>query len=389
MATEDATADPHFRVRDEISLPEGDEVVWASATREDSYPIHVTRDLAGAVELLATIVGSKRLAIITDERVDELHGAALRAALDDAGLQHASFLVPPGEPSKCHERADEMIDWLADGDVSRDDFILTFGGGVINDTGGYVAAEFMRGLRYINLPTTLLAQVDGALGGKVAVNHRTAKNLRGAFHQPAAVISNVGFLETLDRRNLAAGLAESIKKAIIASPAYWELIDGRADELISGDLDALEDLVRGAAKIKTILVERDPYERDLRRPLNFGHTVGHPIETLAGYGTLLHGEAVAFGMVVETRIASNRGLLSEPLDEWLPELLGRVDLPRHGDQLPATVDLEGLKTAMAPVYRIRARSFLYVLPERRGVTVIAGDVEPEELRQALNESGVR
>ena len=228
------------------------------------------------------------------------------------------------------------------------------------------------------------------MGGKVAaLNHPTAKNLIGAFYQPAAVISNVAFLETLDRRNLAAGLAESIKKAVIASPDYWRFIDNAADELISGDLDALAQLVRSAAVIKTVLVERDPYEEDLRRPLNFGHTIGHPLETLACYGTLLHGEAVSFGMVVETQIARNRELLTEPIDEWLSELLRRVGLLYHGDCLPDGICLESIVGAMAPVWRIRAKNYFYVLPVKLGTTVIAPDVTPEELLSAGTQIGIR
>ena len=185
----------------------------------------------------------------------------------------------------------------------------------------------MRGLPYVNLPTTLLAQVDGALGGKTAVNHELAKNLLGAFHQPAAVISNVGYLATNSRRHIAAGAAEVIKKAMIASPECWTLLEDSAERLVAHDADALLELVRAASAIKTALVRRDPYERDLRRPLNFGHTIGHPLETVTGYGPLLHGEAVAFGMVVESRIAVARGLLDPCLLERLLALLERFAPP--------------------------------------------------------------
>jgi len=383
-----AAASSGFSVCDELPLPTDDTVVCARATRTDTYPIYVTRTLADAIGHLEAIVDGARLAIITDERVDQLHGRELYEALDRAGLRHQAYRLPAGEPSKSIARMNELLDWLADSDISRRDYILTFGGGVINDTGGFVASAYMRGLPYINLPTTLLAQVDGAMGGKVAVNHPKAKNLIGAFYQPAAVISNVAFLETLDRRHLAAGLAESIKKAVIASPDYWHFIDQAAEQLIERDLDALEHLVRSAAAIKTRLVERDPYEHDLRRPLNFGHTIGHPLETLAGYGTLLHGEAVAFGMVVETQIAANRGILTQPLNEWLPELLLRLDLPEHGGRLPRGIHLEALDDAMRPVYRIRDRSFLYVLPKCLGTTVIAVDVTASELHTAAIQVGV-
>ena len=259
---------------------------------------------------------------------------------------------------------------------------------MINDTGGWVASAYMRGLPYLNLPTTLLAQVDAGMGGKVAVDHHTAKNLLGAFYQPAGVLSNVAFLATLDRRQLASGLAESIKKAVIASPAYWDLIEQNAEAIMARDLDLLERVVAGAAAIKTVLVERDPYEEDLRRPLNFGHTIGHPLETITGYGPLLHGEAVAFGMVVESRIAANRGLLAPDLLERLIALLDRVNLPTTADQLPVAVDTRE---------RARGDGDRRTDPRRQPALRAAGrvwgdadrdDVGEEEVRAALSESGV-
>lgn len=382
-----------FRVCDEVTLPSGPEVIRANARRDDSYPIHVTRGLEESVELLPEVAAEaklaiEKLAILTDETVDALHGRALRETLADAGIPAEFYVLPPGERSKSTKRALELWGWLAAGDMGRRDLIVTFGGGVINDLGGWVASAFMRGLPYINLPTTLLAQVDGAMGGKVAVNHPTAKNLLGAFYQPTGVISDVALLATLDRRHVAAGLAEAIKKAVIASPAYWEFITENAEALLSKDLDALERLVRCAAAIKTLLVERDPYEDDLRRPLNFGHTVGHPLETISGYGPLLHGEAVAFGMVVEARIAVNRGLFSEQDLSRLLTLLDLLGLPWTKEMLPFDVDLESLIAAMEPVSRIRDRNLLYPLPKRMGEVVIADDVTGSELATALHECGV-
>jgi 3-dehydroquinate synthase len=259
---------------------------------------------------------------------------------------------------------------------------------VIADLGGWVASAYMRGIPYVNLPTTLLAQVDGALGGKVAVNHPLAKNLIGAFHQPAAVIANVGFLRTTSGRHLRAGLAETIKKAMIASPAYWVAIENDADAILARDPQALERLVRSAAAIKTALVERDPYEADLRRPLNFGHTIGHPLETVTGYGPLLHGEAVALGMVVESRIAAARGLLSVALLERLLTLLRRCGLPTTAAELAAPVEGEAVLAAMEHVRLIRAGSLRWVLPVDLGETVIADDVGDGEIRRALRDCGV-
>jgi 3-dehydroquinate synthase len=247
----------------------------------------------------------------------------------------------------------------------------------------------MRGIPYVNVPTTLLAQVDGALGGKVAANHPLAKNLIGAFHSPVGVVANVSFLRTISARHLRAGLAEAIKKAVIASPAYWDFIEHSADALLARDADALERLVHCAAAIKTALIERDPFERDLRRPLNFGHTIGHPLETVTGYGPLLHGEAVAFGMVVEARIAHARGLLDDRTLERLLALLRRCRLPTTASELPAAVDGDAVIAAMEKVRQIRAGSLRYVLPVALGETVIADDVDEREARDALAACGVR
>jgi 3-dehydroquinate synthase len=242
---------------------------------------------------------------------------------------------------------------------------------------------------YVNVPTTLLAMVDGALGGKVAVNHPVAKNLLGAFHQPQAVVANVGFLRTTTNRHLRAGLAEAIKKAIIASPEYLAFIEDNAEALmVARDDDLLERLVVSAAAIKTELIGRDPYEVDLRRPLNFGHTIGHPLETITGYGPLLHGEAVAFGMVVESRIAAARGLLDERALERIVALLRRCHLPTAAADLPVAIDSDAVLGAMGKVRLIRAGSLRFVLPVAPGETIIADDVDDDEVRAALAACGV-
>jgi 3-dehydroquinate synthase len=246
----------------------------------------------------------------------------------------------------------------------------------------------MRGVPYVNLPTTLVGQVDAGIGGKLAVNHAVAKNLVGGFSQPRGVISNVSFLRTLDRRQLRAGLAESIKKAIIASPAYWELIESCAEPILAGDPDALERLVLGASAIKAELIARDPYEEDARRTLGFGHALAHPLETVTGYSALLHGEAVAFGMVVEARMAAARGLLADDGLERILGLLHRVGLPTSAAELPAAIDARALLDAIERIRLIRGGGYRFVLPIELGETVIADDVEPAELRAALAACGI-
>jgi 3-dehydroquinate synthase len=378
-----------FHVRDAIALPDDDHQLTARAMREDVYPIHVTRTLADCLRRVVSLVNGAQVALITDERVMERHGRSLLDGLDGADIGTHVFVLPAGEASKSPASAMQLWDWLASSSVGRRDVVLAFGGGVVNDTAGWVASGYMRGLPYVNVPTTLLAQVDGALGGKVAVNHAVAKNLLGAFYQPAGVVSNVEYLRTISDRHLSAGLAEAIKKAVIASPAFWEYIDGNLDAILARDPEVLWRLVRFAAAIKTALVERDPYEEDLRRPLNFGHTIGHPLETATGYGPLLHGEAVALGMVVESRIAANRGLLDDEALARLIELLRRARLPTEADDLARWPDPRAIAAALEKVRHIRAGSLRYVLPVSLGTTIVADDVTEAEAWRALGQTGFR
>ena len=383
------TALPGFVVRDAVPLPERTEPVRASAARADAYDIHVVAGIEDATALLARRLDGASVALLCDDTVEALYAGPVIGGLRAAGSDVIAFTVPAGEASKSLDRAVALWDWLARSRIARRDVLVNLGGGVVCDLGGWVASGYMRGIPYVNVPTTLLAQVDGALGGKVAVNHPVAKNLLGAFYQPAEVIASVGFLATTSTRQLAAGLAEAIKKAIIASPDYWRFIAGAAERILRREPAALEHLVRCAAAIKTELVGRDPYEADLRRPLNFGHTIGHPLETVTGYGPLLHGEAVAFGMAVESRIATARGLLDPGLLEAIIALLRRCELPTRAPELPVAVDGEALVGALEKVRQIRAGSLRYVLPRGLGETVIADTVSEREVREALRASGVR
>jgi 3-dehydroquinate synthase len=378
-----------LRLHDEIRMPTDGDPVVARARRDESYVVHVVRDADAMRRALAGFLdGVTTVALITDTTVEALHGPALLRSLRDHEVDVVARAVPAGEQTKSLATAVEMWNWLAHTGLGRRDLVLTFGGGVINDLGGWVASVYMRGVPYINLPTSLLAMVDGALGGKVAVNHQVAKNLLGAFQQPAGVISDVRYLRTLDRRHLAAGIAECVKKGVIASPEYFAFIEDQADALLAGDLGALERLVSAASAIKSALIERDPYEEDLRRPLNFGHTVGHPLETVTGYEPLLHGEAVAFGMAVEARVSAARGWLAESVLDRLLCVLRRCGLPVSAEELPVTVRADAIVAATEKVRLIRAGSLRWVLPLELGDTVIADDVTEAELREALAGCGV-
>jgi 3-dehydroquinate synthase len=375
---------------DAIELPSpGTATVTASSARADTYPIHITRTLGETAARVRELAAGAQVAVVTETTVARLHGDAFLEALRQEGLAPEVCVVEAGEANKSLEQATDLWHWLAAGTLGRRDVLLTFGGGVVNDLGGWAAAGYMRGMRYVNVSTTLVGQVDAAIGGKLAVNHERAKNLIGGFHQPLGVVSNTAFLDTLDVRHLRAGLAEAIKKAIIASPAYWNQIEADAEAIIARDQDALERLVLAASAIKAELIARDPYEHDSRRTLGFGHALAHPLETVTGYGPVLHGEAVAFGMVVEGRMANARGLLPEAELDRIVTLLRRVGLPTEAAELGAGVDGERLLAATEKVRLARGGSLRWVLPIGIGDTVIADDVTDAELRDALGRSGVQ
>ena len=373
---------------DAIELPDPGTPVEARAGRRDSYPIVVTRSIEQTVERLLQLVGDAHVAVITDETVAELYGPVIIRALEKAGLEPELATVPAGERHKTLKQAFELLDWLTGTQLGRRDVIVNLGGGVVIDMGGWVASSYMRGVPYVNLPTTLIGQVDAGIGGKLAVNHPVAKNLIGGFFQPRAVISDISFLRTMGRRQLRAGLAESIKKAIIASPAYWNLIETNANAILAGEPRALEKLVHGAGAIKAELIERDPYEEDSRRTLGFGHAIAHPLETVTSYSELLHGEAVAFGMTVELELAAGRGLLPPERLERIVGLLRRVELPTCAAELPATVDGGRLLAATERIRLIRGGGYRFVLPIDLGETLIADDVTASELSEALRRCGV-
>jgi 3-dehydroquinate synthase len=373
---------------DAIALPDRGARVEGRAARRDSYPIFVTRALAETVDHLIGLIDGAKVALLTDRTVMDLYGPILVRALERGGLEPEVAVVPAGERHKTLAQACELLDWLTGTQIGRRDVIVNLGGGVVIDMGGWVASLYMRGVPYINVPTTLIGQVDAGIGGKLAVNHPVAKNLIGSFFQPLGVVSDVSFLRSLDRRQLRAGLAESIKKAIIASPAYWRLIETDADAILRGDLGALERLVHGAGAIKAELIERDPYEHDSRRTLGFGHALAHPLETVTAYSSLLHGEAVAFGMTVEAHMAAARGLLPQERLERILALLRRVGLPTTAGELAAEVDGDRLLAAIERIRLIRGGGFRFVLPVDVGETVIADDVTPGELHAALRRCGI-
>lgn len=370
-------------VVDDLPIPRLDGPVISTVQRTSTYSIYVTRDEDSALLALADAVDDRRVAIVTDETVDRLYTERIAQWLSNRGLKVQKMVLPPGDASKSLPAACQILDWLAQSDIRRRDVLLAIGGGMIIDTAGWVASIYMRGISYINVPTTLLAQVDAAIGGKVAVNHDTAKNLIGGFYSPDAVVSCTDWMSTLDARQTRAGLAEAIKMSIISSPELFYFIERNLESLRALDRDSLRVLVHASSAIKCGLVERDPYEVDLRRTLNFGHTVGHAVETATGYGPVLHGEAVAYGMSVAIRIARARGVLLAGTADRIVAILRVLGLPTVPDELPAMPPPEEVIAALEMVRQVRNGSLRFVLPTGIGSSLICDDVCDDEIRVAL------
>lgn len=292
--------------------------------------------LASVPAIVSRCAPAYRYAVITDHHVAELYGLRLARTLHGAGHGVETFAFPAGEAQKTRETWAEITDAMLETGIGRDSAVVAFGGGVAGDLGGFVAATYMRGLPFIQVPTSLLAMIDASVGGKVGVDTAAGKNLVGAFHQPATVIIDPDLLRTLPPEHLRAGLAEAVKHGAIADREYLEWIEEAADELVGGDAEALSRLIVRSVEIKAEMVMRDERESGPRKLLNFGHTVGHAVEALSGY-RILHGEAVAIGMVAESRIAERMGVAGKGTTERLRRVLARLGLPTS---LPMTWSAE-------------------------------------------------
>ena len=313
-----------------------------------------------------------RVLVISDSEVIALHGRQVAQVLDDAGIAGASYIVPAGERSKQLPVAAELYGWLAEQRAERADAVLALGGGVTGDLAGYVAATYLRGLPLVQLPTSLLAMTDAAVGGKVAVDLPQGKNLVGAFHQPRGVIADTATLATLPRRALVEGFAEVIKHGLILDTALLAELERGAADLAGGTADPalLAAIIGRSVRAKALVVSSDPQESGLRAILNYGHTIGHGVEAAGGYERFLHGEAVAVGMVGAARIAERLGLLGTDDSRRHEEILRAFGLPVA---CPG-IDPEAVLGAMRYDKKIVSGAQRFVLLESPGRTVVRDDV---------------
>ena len=355
-------------------------LVVTAAERID-YTVEVAEGLLGELpaRLRAEFPG-RRVALVTDARVWDLHGRDLLERMRGAGLAAAALCIPEGERSKTPARYLALIEELHATRFDRRALLVNLGGGLVTDVGGFVAATYMRGVDYVNVPTTLLAQHDSAIGGKVAVNAPWGtKNFLGAFHHPRAVYCDPRALATLSPRDLSSGVAEAIKVALTGEPALWHLLEDRVSAVRAREPGVLGDLVRLAAARKAALLAPDPYEVDLRRALNLGHTLGHAIEAELGGDEILHGEAVAFGIAVAAAIGLGRGVCARLDALRIFALLAAYDLP---PPVPRRC-LAGALRRLDDIRLVRGNRLHYVIPTGIDGVTIAPEVDDGEIERAL------
>ena len=338
-----------------------------------SYAIHVGSGILGQLGSLLAAAGSGRAVVIADVAVVEPHAATVVAGLEQAGLDANLLTVPSGEASKSLVEAGRLWESLAQLGIDRQTVVVAVGGGVVGDLAGFVAAGFARGVPCWQVPTTLVAQVDSAIGGKTGINLRAGKNLVGAFWQPRGVIADIDTLATLPNREFISGLAEVVKYGMILDADFFAWLEDNATAVVTREPAAIGHIVRRSAELKAFVVERDEREQTgLRACLNYGHTFAHAFETATGYGTLLHGEAVSLGMVAAARLAADLGRIDEAVATRQRRLLEQFGLPVVTDTLHGISD-DTLLAIMARDKKALHGRLRFVLPDRIGqVELIKG-----------------
>ena len=344
-----------------------------------AYPILVGPGLLGSRELLSKHAGAAKLLVVTDDVVGPIWMPKLEQGL--AGRAYETCVLPGGEEQKTLANVALIIDALVAARLNRDGMVLALGGGVIGDIAGFAAASYQRGIPIVQLPTTLLAQVDSSVGGKTGVNHPGGKNLIGAFHQPVAVITDTDTLSTLPDRQLRAGLTEIVKAALVAEAEFFSWLETNLPRLLRREPDALEEAICRSCAIKAAIVASDEREQGRRALLNLGHTFGHAIEAGAGYGNVLHGEAVAAGIVLAADLSARTGRIAGADARRIRELLVAAGLPVDSPRLGRArmLDLMGMDK------KVKAGELRLVLLDGIGKAAVTSDYPREALETLLEE----
>jgi 3-dehydroquinate synthase len=349
-------------------------------TLSASYPVYVDSDiLSGVAGYIVKLRGKTkpRLFVLTSPQIWSLWGKQFLAALRAEQAPSVLFL-PPGEQHKRLSQVERLATELAAAGADRSSLLIAFGGGIIGDVGGFLAAIYMRGIDYIQVPTTLLAQVDSSVGGKTGVNLATGKNLIGSFHHPRAVFADVAILQTLPARELRAGLFESIKAGIIRDPHLFRYLERNRESILACDQDALKRVIAASVAMKAEVVGLDERESGLRMILNFGHTIGHAIEAATGYKKLLHGEAIAWGMLAALHISRSRALIEDKDASRIGAVIHAYGpLPRFRASVPELLDAAGRDK------KNKAGTRRFVLTTGIGESIVVENVTDTEMISAI------
>lgn len=351
------------------------------ALGDRSYPIFIEAGIIdGLGDRLKAFNFSRKLTVISNPTVYGLYGAAFEESLKKAGLTLRSIIIPDGEGYKdlfwCYHIFSELLKLRLD----RSSALIALGGGVIGDITGFVASTYMRGIAFIQVPTTLLAQVDSSVGGKTGVNHPLGKNMIGTFYQPRLVLADISTLKTLPERELLAGMAEVIKYGIIWDAELFAYLEENREKIVKLDYDALKYIIRRSCEIKAEVVSRDERESGLRAILNYGHTIGHAIETATGYTQHLHGEAIAIGMNLEAKLASLLGLLDKEAADRISALIKAYGLPA---EMPSDIDKNNILSLMQIDKKTVSGKLTFILPEKIGSVLIKAVTDIDKITGAL------
>jgi 3-dehydroquinate synthase len=347
---------------------------------ERSYPIYIGQNLLKQAELVAPLISGRQVMIVSNQTVAPLYLATVQAALAD--FQTNTVILPDGERYKTLEVLNQIFEQLLQQRFDRRCTLVALGGGVIGDMTGFAAACYQRGVPFIQLPTTLLAQVDSSVGGKTGVNHRLGKNMIGAFYQPQGVVIDTDTLQTLEKRQLLSGLAEVIKYGLINDRAFFDWLEEHAEALLAREPSALSFAIARSCQNKAQIVAEDERESGRRALLNLGHTFGHAIETGMNYEGCLHGEAVAIGICLAAKLSARLNLLAEKEVERIIQLITKMGLPT---QIPAGLSASGLLQAMQVDKKVRDGKIYLILLNSIGNAVVTNDYVPKFLEEVLSQ----
>jgi len=347
----------------------------------NSYPVYLGTDLLAAGDLWQKHLGKGKTLIVSNDVVAPLYLEQVKTAL--AGREFVTHIIPDGERYKTAETWSGIIDKLIHMQARRDSNLVALGGGVVGDITGFAAACYMRGINFVQLPTTLLAQVDASVGGKTAINHEKGKNLIGAFHQPGAVVIDSATLDTLPQREFCAGLAEIVKYGAISDVGLFEWMELNAKDISQRQAAALDHLICESVKNKAAIVSQDEKEAGLRALLNFGHSFGHALEAETAYSQFLHGEAVSIGMVTAARLSEIRGLCDTGTAQRLSALLSTLGLPV---KQPKGIMISGLTKALALDKKAVVSGLRLILLKALGEAVIDDQSSPDEIINAIEQN---